>query len=54
MMEFLSLKGRGYFLRKYLYPALQANLIEQTYPEKANHPNQKYRLTEKGRRLLMQ
>ncbi len=32
---------------------LQDNLIEQTYPEKANHPNQKYRLTEKGRRLLV-
>ena len=54
MMERLALKGRSNFFTAYLRPALQDNLIEQTYPEKANHPNQKYRLTEKGRRLLMQ
>jgi len=51
-MEHLSLKGRDNFLKLYLYPALQDKLIEQTHPEQANHPNQKYRLTEKGKTLL--
>jgi ATP-dependent DNA helicase RecG len=52
IMERLSLKGRDNFLRMYLYPALQDKLVEQTHPEQANHPAQKYRLTEKGKALL--
>lgn len=49
VMEQLSLKGRDNFLKSYLYPALQKELVEQTHPEQANHPEQKYRLTEKGK-----
>lgn len=49
VMEQLSLKGRDNFLKSYLYPALQKELVEQTHPERANHPEQKYRLTEKGK-----
>ena len=52
IMEFLALKGRDNFLKSYLYPALQDNLITQTHPEQANHPDQKYRLTDKGLDLL--
>lgn len=52
IMEHLSLKGRANFLKSYLYPALQDKLIEQTHPEQTNHPNQKYRLTNKGINLL--
>lgn len=52
IMEQLSLKGRDNFLKSYLYPALQDGLVEQTHPEQANHPNQKYRLTDKGKDLL--
>jgi len=52
IMEELSLKGRDNFLKSYLYPALQGELVEQTHPEQANHPEQKYRLTEKGKSLL--
>ena len=52
IMEFLALKGRDNFLKSYLYPALQDNLITQTHPEQANHPDQKYRLTDKGMDLL--
>lgn len=51
IMECLSLKGRDNFLNNYLNPALQADLIVQTHPEKPKHPNQKYRLTEKGKAL---
>lgn len=54
IMEHLSLKGRDNFLKSYLNPALQEKLIEQTHPEQANHPNQKYRLTDKGKELLKQ
>ncbi len=52
IMEHLSLKGRDNFLKSYLYPAMQDKLVEQTHPEQANHPNQKYRLTDKGKELL--
>ena len=52
VMEQLSLKGRDNFLKSYLYPAMQDKLVEQTHPEQANHPNQKYRLTDKGKELL--
>ena len=47
-----ALKGRDNFLKSYLYPALQDSLITQTHPEQANHPDQKYRLTDKGMDLL--
>lgn len=54
IMERLSLKGRDNFLKSYLYPAMQDKLVEQTHPEQANHPNQKYRLTQAGKNLLQQ
>ena len=53
-MSQLSLKGRDNFLKSYLYPAIQYELVEQTHPEQANHPNQKYRLTDSGKRLQEQ
>lgn len=52
IMECLSLKGRDNFLNTYLNPALKAELIVQTHPEKPKHPKQKYRLTEKGKALM--
>lgn len=54
IMVELSLKGRANFLKSYLYPAIQDKFVEQTHPEQANHPNQKYRLTDKGKGLLQQ
>lgn len=54
IMSQLSLKGRDNFLKSYLYPAIQDELVEQTHPEQANHPNQKYRLTDSGKRLQEQ
>jgi ATP-dependent DNA helicase RecG len=52
IMERLSLKGRDNFLKMYLYPVLQDKLVEQTHPEQAKHPEQKYRLTKRGKALL--
>ncbi len=54
IMAQLSLRGRDNFLKSYLYPAIQDELVEQTHPEQANHPNQKYRLTDSGKVLLEQ
>ena len=54
IMAQLSLKERDNFLKSYLYPAIQYELVEQTHPEQANHPNRKYRLTDSGKRLQEQ
>ena len=54
IMEKLSLKGRDNFLTAYLNPALKEGFIEQTHPENPKHRNQKYRLTDKGKKLLKQ
>jgi ATP-dependent DNA helicase RecG len=51
-MNALSLKDRVSFARNYLEPALSQGLIEMTQPESLKSPTQKYRLTEKGRKVL--
>ncbi|MCC7300180.1 MAG: Fic family protein [Verrucomicrobia bacterium] len=52
LMKALKLKDRVNFSRNYLEPALSDKLIEKTEPDSPNSPTQKYRLTEKGKRLL--
>ena len=52
IMTAIGLKGRDNFLNMYLLPALEGGFIEQTHPDKPRHPNQKYRLTAKGKSLL--
>ena len=49
----LGLKSQANFRDRYLKPALDAGLIEMTIPDKHNSRLQKYRLTEVGRRLLI-
>ena len=44
-MDALNLIHRKNFKDIYLEPAMKAGLIEMTYPDSPNHPNQKYRLT---------
>jgi ATP-dependent DNA helicase RecG len=51
LMELLELKDRMYFSKKYLAPALQSGFIEMTIPDKPKSKLQKYRLTEKGRKI---
>ncbi|MCP4577354.1 MAG: hypothetical protein GY846_13850 [Deltaproteobacteria bacterium] len=50
----LDLKGQANFRDRYLGPALAANLIEMTVPDKPRSRNQRYRLTALGRRILDQ
>lgn len=49
LMGVLDLKDRVNFSRRYLEPALEAELIEMTQPDAPNSPTQRYRLTEAGR-----
>ena len=51
-MQYLRLSHRPTFLYTYLQPALQFGLIEMTQPDSPRSPNQKYRLTEKGKQFL--
>jgi predicted HTH transcriptional regulator len=48
----LGIKHRPTFRDNYLRPALDAELIEMTIPEKPSSSKQKYRLTAKGNALL--
>ena len=52
MMDEMGMKSRPMFLNNYLTPALKAGLLERTQPNSPNSPTQKYRLTEKGRKIL--
>ncbi|EKD52234.1 MAG: hypothetical protein ACD_62C00080G0004, partial [uncultured bacterium] len=48
----LKIKHRHTFRTNYLRPALENGLIEQTLPDKPNSRLQKYRLTEKGCKMV--
>lgn len=43
--------ARESFKRQILEPLLKENIIEQTIPDKPRHPNQRYRLTDKGKEM---
>lgn len=52
LMAELGLSHRPTFRKNYLHPALAAGLIEMIHPDTPRARNQKYRLTERGKRLL--
>ena len=45
----LGLRNDEHFRKAYLLPALEAECIEMTLPDKPRSSKQKYRLTEKGK-----
>ncbi|HPY14185.1 MAG TPA: hypothetical protein PLD55_06100 [bacterium] len=47
----LKIKNRDYFRKAYIIPALEAELIEYTIPDKPNSRLQKYRLTALGKKV---
>lgn len=49
LMNKLNLKHRPTFIYSYIKPALEQGLIVLVYPDSPNHPQQRYRLTEKGK-----
>lgn len=48
IMEKMELKHRSNFVAKYLNPAIREGLVAPIYPDKPNHPRQKYYLTVKA------
>ena len=48
MMERLKLKHRPNFLEYHLNPSISEGYVRMLYPDKPNHPRQKYLLTVKG------
>ena len=52
LQQTLGLRHRDSFVDTYLQPALEAELIEMTIPDKPNSRLQKYRLTNKRKSLL--
>ena len=51
LMSKMNLKSRYKFSLNYIQPALKLGLIEMTIPDKPNSRLQKYRLTEKGKKI---
>lgn len=54
IQQLLELKHDDFFRTNYIIPALDSGCIEMKYPETPNHPNQRYRLTQKGKALIQQ
>jgi len=52
IQEKLKLRDRVNVRTKYINPAVEYFYIELTYPDNINHPQQKYRITQKGKDLL--
>ncbi|MDX9801780.1 MAG: ATP-binding protein [Spirochaetia bacterium] len=52
IMAAINLKNDEHFRKAYLIPAIENGLIEMTNPEKPTSRMQKYRLTDKGRKLV--
>lgn len=52
IMSVLGLSGRRNFVERYLSPALTDGVIESTNPNRPTSPNQKYRLTAKGKSII--
>ena len=48
MMKRIELKHRPNFLEYHLNPAISEGFVRMLYPDKPNHPRQKYLLTTKG------
>ena len=52
ILEALSLKHRPTLLYDYIQPAMQLGFVEQTQPDSPKSPTQKYRLTDKGKKMI--
>ncbi len=48
LQNLLGISHNDYFMKKYLYPAVESEYVELTIPDKPTSSKQKYRLTKKG------
>ena len=53
MRQRVHIADREDFRKRYLAPALAAGYIEMTQPNSPRSPTQKYRLTDKGKTVLL-
>ena len=53
IMTILKLKDKKHFRSNYLCPVIEAGWVVLLYPDKPNHPDQRYYLTEAGLQILM-
>lgn len=54
MMDLKGLKHRNNFLKYHLEPALKEKFVRRKYPDRPNHPRQRYLLTVKGMALYQE
>ena len=52
MLSYMNYSDRTKFRKKYIYPLLDAEIIQMTIPDKPNSRNQKYQLTANGWDLI--
>ena len=52
IMDVMGLKGEDNFRKRYLRPAIEAELLAMLYPDSLHASNQAYYLTAKGLELL--
>lgn len=52
ILKALNLKHRPTLLYDYIQPAMKLDIIEQTQPDSPKSPTQKYRLTDKGKKMI--
>ena len=53
LQKVMGLKSQANFRGRYLQPALAADLIEMTIPDKPRSSKQRYRLARKGRQAIV-
>lgn len=53
-LKVLGLKDRESFMNVYLNPALKERFVRMKYPDRPNHPRQRYLLTVKGQMLYQE
>ena len=44
----IGVANRGHFKKRYLEPLVRAGVVAATHPNRPNHPDQTYELTEAG------
>lgn len=47
----IGVANRGHFKKRYLEPLVRAGVVAATHPNRPNHPDQTYELTEAGAAL---
>lgn len=52
ILKRLNLKGRRYVFMVFIKPAIEGGYVLRSYPDKPNHPQQRYYLSEKGLKLV--